>query len=197
MNRSSKNQQTLALISSLEQAYQLKSIPRSGWVQSGIPVTGVESIAAHSFGMSLLILYLRPELEKQQINIEKCLSMAIIHDLAETVVGDITPLDQISRSDKYIAEAAAFRDILKDVEVGASLQQIWDEFEAGLSAEAQVMKRMDKLDMLVQAYLYETKYAIGLDSFWEGMDDLFKDSESEPIYKYIYQNRFEIKGNSK
>jgi hypothetical protein len=49
--------------------------------------------------------------------------------------------------------------------------------------------------MLMQAYLYEKKYEMRLDSFWEDMDDLFRGSESESIYNFIKSNRFEFKGN--
>ncbi len=193
MNSAQNDSQTPVLISSLEQAYQLKSIPRSGWIQSDIPAIGVESIAAHSFGMSILILYLRPQLVEADINIERCLNMAIIHDLAEVIVGDITPLDQVSASDKYLAEAAAFQRIVQDVNGGDHLKQVWDEFEAEHTPESQLVKRMDKLDMLIQAYLYEKQYSLRLDSFWEGMNQLFKETESEPIYNYIQANRFETK----
>jgi len=189
--------QTNDLISSLKQAYRLKSIPRTGWIQSGIPALNVESIAAHSFGMSILILYLRPQLLQANINIERCLNMAIIHDLAESVVGDITPLDQISIADKYSAESAAFQDIIGGVDGGQHFKKVWDEFEAGHTPESLVVKRMDKLDMLIQAYIYEKAHTINLDSFWVGMDDFFKDTESEPIYNYIRQNRFETEGNNK
>jgi len=48
---------------------------------------------------------------------------------------------------------------------------------------------------LIQAYLYEKKYEIRLDSFWKNMDDMFQGSESESIYTYISSNRFELKGN--
>ncbi len=195
MDKSNKQKQTADLIASLEHTYQLKSVTRSGWVQAGIPVTEVESIASHSFGMALLILYLRSELLAKGINVEHALEMAVIHDIAESIAGDITPQDKISAPEKYQLEADAFQQITNKVRQGEHFQELWEEFEAGISPEAQAVKRIDKLDMLIQAYLYEKKYAINLDSFWENMDPLFKDSESELIYDYIRLNRFQRKGN--
>ncbi len=183
------------IISSLEHVYQLKSIPRSGWLQAAIPDIGVESIAGHSFGMSMLILYLRSNLLSGGVNVERVLHMALIHDMAEAIVGDITPLDRVAISEKYAAESKAFDDIVGCVGQGAYFRELWDEFESGKTLESQVVKRMDKLDMLIQAYFYEKKYGINLDSFWKDMDDLFQDSESESIYNHIRLNRSQTKGN--
>ncbi len=187
--------QTPQLISSLETVYQLKSMPRSGWIQSGVNRTEVESIAGHSFGMSILILFLRPVLQGNGINVERALNMALIHDIAESIVGDLTPNDAVSLDDKHASELEAFQQIMKHVQEGDYFQELWDDFESVGSDEAKLVKRIDKLDMLIQAYLYEKKFAIRLDSFWENMDALFKDTESESIYNYICLNRFELKGN--
>ncbi len=195
MNVSQNEKQTLELISSLEYVYQLKIIPRSGWVQSGIPRSEVESIASHSYGMSILILYLRSELLSNGINVERALSMALIHDIAEAIVGDITPKDSIADMDKHAAEADAFLQIISGIQEGDSFYALWQEFEMGQSPEAQLVKRMDKLDMLIQAYIYEKHYKMRLDSFWEGMDDLFMNSESESLYNHLQLNRYEIEGN--
>mgnify|MGYP002633066169 FL=1 len=190
-----KAQQTLDLISSLEHLYRLKSIPRTGWLQAGIHEVDVESIAAHSFGMSMLILYLRPLLQANGIYVERALNMAMIHDIAESIVGDLTPEDNVLGEEKHRAEAHAFDQIIRGVSEGEYFKELWNEFEAAKSAEAKLVKRIDKLDMLIQAYLYEKKFSIRLDSFWANMDNLFKDSESESIYGYILSNRFEPRGN--
>ncbi|NQV14647.1 HD domain-containing protein [bacterium] len=174
----------------MEFVYRLKSLPRSGWIQSGISETQVESIAGHSFGMSMLILNLRTILHENGINVERALKMALVHDVAEAIVGDLTPLDVVSDHEKHIAEKEAFGQIVGDVPEGSFLSELWDEFEAGQTAEAQIVKRMDKLDMLIQAYFYEKQNFIRLDSFWENMDELFKDTESQSIYDYIRLNRY-------
>ncbi|MBT3228889.1 MAG: HD domain-containing protein [Candidatus Marinimicrobia bacterium] len=195
MNDADKNDQTYDLISSLEHIYQLKAIPRSGWLQSGIAESGVESIAAHSYGMSILILHLRTVLLSNGVNVERALSMALVHDIAESIVGDLTPHDGVPEATKYAAEASAINQIVNGVQEGDYFLDLWEDFEAVKSPEAKVVKRIDKLDMLIQAYLYEKKYKMRLDSFWENMNEMFKGSESESIYTYIRTNRFEFKGN--
>ena len=194
MSTASHDNPTQALISSLEKVYELKSIPRTGWLQNGISELEVESIAAHSYGMSILIMYLTPTLRKNGISVERALNMALVHDIAEAIVGDLTPQDNVALDDKHAAEASAFREIVSQVEQGDYFTEIWEEFEAAETPEAKLVKRIDKLDMLIQAYLYEKKFLIRLDTFWENMDTFFKDSESETIYKYMQARRFEVKG---
>ncbi len=194
MNDTAIDVKTSHLISSLEHIYQLKTMPRSGWLQSGIDEVGVESIAAHSYGMSILILSLRSAAQAAGVNVERALNMALVHDIAESIVGDMTPHDNVSEGDKYVAEAAALEEIVKNVQQGDYFRDLWEDFESIKSPEAKFVKRIDKLDMLIQAYLYEKKYEIRLDSFWKNMDELFNGSESELIYTFIRDNRFEFKG---
>ena len=69
---------------------RLKSIERTGWLRAG--VKRGESVAAHSWGMSILAMHLcPPSLDKTKV-----LEMAIIHDLPEIIVGDLTPGDDTS-----------------------------------------------------------------------------------------------------
>ena len=74
---------------------QLKDIPRTGWVRAG--VDNPESVAAHSWGMALLALRLCPE----HLDLSKVLSMCLVHDVAEIVVGDLTPHDAIKGQEKH------------------------------------------------------------------------------------------------
>lgn len=140
-------------------------------------------------------MHLRSEIQAAGVSVERALNMALVHDIAESIVGDLTPQDNVLESVKYQAEAAAFEQIVRGVRQGDYFRDLWEDFEAVKSPEAKLVKRIDKLDMLIQAYLYEKKYEIRLDSFWKNMDDMFQGSESESIYTYISSNRFELKGN--
>jgi len=180
------------ILNSLIEVYRLKLLPRSGWLQAGISAVNVESIASHTFGMLTLLLWQRTAIIQAGLDLGKALSMAAIHDIAETRIGDITPLDGMDPLRKHKLESAAFQDLTTDVVGGTALLDLWQEFEAGQTPEAQLVKRLDKLDMLIQAYIYEQEYSIRLDSFWQDMAGLFKDTESESIFRYMLNNRKEI-----
>ena len=180
------------LVDALAQAYALKVLPRTGWLQNQIPENAVESVASHSWGMCQLFLLIEPNLAPD-IDSHKLLKMLVIHDLAESQVGDITPDDGISLARKHEQELAAIQALTAPVEHAAQLQTIWLEFEAGVSREARIAKRLDKLDMLMQAYIYEHALKRRLDTFWQSMERLFQNSECWPIFNYILLNRYKNK----
>lgn len=78
---------------------KLKTQKRTGWVREG--VSSPESIADHMYRMSMLALLSE---EDAKLDITKCVMMAVVHDLAEASVGDITPFDGISKKQKQKLE---------------------------------------------------------------------------------------------
>lgn len=95
--------------------------------------------------------------------------MSLVHDLAESIVGDITPYDGVSKEEKQKREEAAMKVIGEtlDKEMGELVLGLWREYEEGTSAEAQVVKDLDKYEMLIQAWEYENKYGEDLSEFFE------------------------------
>ena len=64
----------------------------------GIPFDKTESIADHMYRMSVMVqTVLKPS---DPINKDKCIKMALVHDMAEAITGDITPDDGISAEEK-------------------------------------------------------------------------------------------------
>ena len=127
----------------LLEAYKLKALARAGWIRAGIKTP--ESVAAHSWGLSLLISVLAPK----HLDQLKMYHMAIAHDLPEVITGDITPHDGISKIEKKKRETAAAQSFLPQ-----HILQAWQEYEQNKTPEAQFVHMLDKLDMALQAQLY-------------------------------------------
>ena len=138
------------------EALALKGLDRAGWVRAG--VNKPESVAAHSWGVSWLALSLCPS----EVNRERALELAIVHDLPEVHSGDITPHDGISRKEKTRRERAALSQLVDGHPRAAELTALWEEYEAGESPEARFVKACDKLDMALQAQWIEGQQT-GLD----------------------------------
>ena len=132
-----------------QQYYHLKSLPRSGWLRKGIDP--VESVAAHSWGLALLCMEFAPRVEPP-LNVKKTLQLALAHDLPEVIVGDITPHDGISVQEKHCREQAAAQSILTP-----QTYTLWREYDQNSSREAKFVHCMDKIDMALQATMYETQ----------------------------------------
>ena len=128
----------------LLQAYHLKHLSRAGWCRVGIHVP--ESVASHSWGVALLVLLLSPP----HLNRERMLELALVHDLPEVIVGDITPHDNITKKEKQRRETQAATTLLPP-----HLFAIWKEYEEHQTEESIFVHMLDKLDMALQAVAYE------------------------------------------
>jgi len=78
------------------QIAELKKLPRSGW-KIKLGLKNSESVAEHSYMMSVMSMVLS---DMKSLNSEKVLKMAILHDWAESKIGDFMP-DQIEYDKKY------------------------------------------------------------------------------------------------
>ena len=72
-------------------AANLKKIKRQGWIDK-LSINNPESVADHTFSMAIMGMVLS---DIEQCNSEKILKMILLHDLAESIIGDFTP-EQIS-----------------------------------------------------------------------------------------------------
>jgi putative hydrolase of HD superfamily len=104
--------------------------------------------------------------------------MALIHDMAESLVGDITPVDGVPKAEKSRREAATMDflcgGLLGGVSggiggdagagadaaaaaggAGAAIRAIWQEYEEGVTLEARFVHDVDKMELLLQMLEYE------------------------------------------
>jgi putative hydrolase of HD superfamily len=156
------------MLDSLLTANNLKSIPRAGWVMRG--VSEPESVAEHSYGVVLIALALA-NMSDELLDQRKVLTMAVLHDLAECLVGDMPVPAQrfFAPGAKHAAEEAAAADLILTLPGGASLLALWREYEARASREALLVRDADRLDTLLQAYVYERRTGNReLAEFWAG-----------------------------
>ena len=158
-----------ALLRFFHLAGRLKDTPRAGWALRGISLP--ESVAEHSHRTALLALVLAPRAEPP-LDVARCVALALVHDLAEAIVGDITPYDNVSAEEKHGREEAAMRE-LAVLAGDDSLAVLWREYAAAESPEARFVKELDKLETVLQAAEYERQgdAAPGaLDEFWANAD---------------------------
>jgi putative hydrolase of HD superfamily len=150
----------------LFRANQLKRVPRAGWVMRGL--VDAESVSDHAFGTAFAALVLA-HLMDQAIDVAKLLTIALLHDLPEAVLGDIpSPASAYFPSNaKRTAEAEVLTALLKELPHFERWERWWDEYEERSSVEGRLVRDADRLDMLIQAYVYEqTSGNRWLEEFW-------------------------------
>jgi len=149
----------------------LKRLDRTGWTLRGL-ANGTESVAAHSFGVSVTAMLLADEVISRglQLDTERLLRMALLHDWAETRVGDMprTASHYFGAEARKAAERKAFADVVATLGPPyADYEKLYEEYEQRESLEARIVKAADVIDLLIQAYALERAGAKGLDEFWE------------------------------
>src|SRR5687768_11301683 len=88
-------------------AIALKSVKRAGWVAKA-GISDAESVADHSFSMCAIGMALA---DAMKLDAEKVIKMIVLHDLAESAVGDYMP-GQVAIKEKVAAEERAMTKIL-------------------------------------------------------------------------------------
>ena len=133
-------------------AANLKNIQRQGWIDK-LSLETPESVADHSYSMAIIGMVIS---DLENYNSEKILKMVLLHDLAESKIGDYTP-DQISKEQKKELENKAFFEIVGILPriVRAQYLKIWEEYQEHISDESKIVHQIDRLEMVLQAKLYE------------------------------------------
>lgn len=189
-----------ALLDLLTTISRLKHTKRTGWIDRGADPAITESVADHIFmtAMTAWILALdRPELDADRV-----LKLAMVHDIAESLAGDIPPYDRAAipddvdgkraffsvrhsrspddRAAKQAAEASAFARLSGQMSPGAfaELSSLWHEYEAGETPEARFTKEVDTFD----AYLASRQLArLAPDLPLGGFSDMADKELADPV----------------
>jgi putative hydrolase of HD superfamily len=147
---------------------KLKTTPRTGWITHG-KIDNPESVADHTMRLSVIALLAGDELE---INKDKLVKMAILHDLAESITGDI--VNEIGskkliavKEEKHKLEEEAMKFLFKDFKNKEELLRLWEEIESRKTKEADILDQLDKFEMVLQAFEYEQQYDKNLEVFWQ------------------------------
>jgi putative hydrolase of HD superfamily len=184
----------MGLIEFFHEIGSLKDLKRTGWLMR--KVSNPESVADHSFRTAIFALILAPRFK---LNEEKCLKMALLHDIAEARIGDIPGRekeeDQLMR-DKYkkAMEKRAMQQLLAEIddeEQADQLLTLWLELEEGVSPEAKFVKELDKLELAFQTFEYENagRHELTLDEFYDYCNRYLHDPELKKIFEKIKGKR--------
>ncbi|XP_072499322.1 5'-deoxynucleotidase HDDC2 [Notamacropus eugenii] len=140
-----------SLLQFLRLVGQLKRVPRTGWVYRNVEKP--ESVSDHMYRMAIMAFVT----EDKHLNKDRCVRLALVHDMAECIVGDIAPADNIPKEEKHRREKEAMKRLtqLLSEDVRKEIYNLWEEYENQSSAEAKFVKQLDQCEMILQAFEYE------------------------------------------
>ena len=140
---------------------KLKDVIRTGWIDWKVNRERVESIAEHIFGVQMLAIAMKSEYQ-YDIDIMKVIYMLAIHELGETIIGDLTQF-QISKEEKEKMEHEAVHNILSSLIDGEQIESLFLEFDSHSTPEAMFAYQCDKLECDIQSKLYDQEGCVDLE----------------------------------
>lgn len=175
---------------------QLKVAKRTGWVHHN--VKNVESVSDHMYRMGMMTMLL----DNKQLNTSHCMKLALVHDLAECIVGDITPYCGISPEEKHQKEKDAMLHLIGLIHnetMSNEIMSLWEEYNKRETPEAKAVKDFDRFEMILQAYEYEkAENRVGdLERFFTGVEGKFEHPEVKTWVKELYDRRSQSKEETK
>jgi len=135
----------------LVEAGKLKRLLRTGWVKAGVPHP--ESVADHSYRTALIAMLFA---DLGGLDGGKMIRMALLHDLAEAEVGDLTPTQKEANPIWKLNEKKAVEHLTGFLppDLAMRYESIIEEYNKDASEEAHLVHSADKLEMLLQAVEY-------------------------------------------
>uniref|UniRef100_A0A4W5RDM1 5'-deoxynucleotidase HDDC2 n=1 Tax=Hucho hucho TaxID=62062 RepID=A0A4W5RDM1_9TELE len=113
---------------------QFLCVPWMGWVYRNVKQP--ESVFDHMYRMSMMAL----TITDHKVNKERCRKLALVHDMAECIVGDIVP----------VVEKQHIQEGLRK-----EIYEPWEEYESQSSTEAKLVKEFDLLKRILPAHEYK------------------------------------------
>jgi len=170
------NSEILSTLEFLKVVGKCKNLKRTGWVRKGVDEP--ETVASHMYRMAVMGMLLP---QSADIDKSRVIKMALVHDMAEAIVGDITPHCGVSQTDKYTLEKQALlkmTDHISNRDIAEEIISLWQEYEDASTDVAKMVKDFDKFDMVLQAYEYENNQSHigggGLNEFFTSTEGIMK-----------------------
>ena len=131
-----------------------KELPRQGFIALGFKRNEADSVAAHSFTTALLAYFLAKQLKKEGVKVDpdKVLKMGLVHDIGETIVGDVgTFVKGMAKGVFKDIEKEGVKALVQGLDSEEEITELVEEYNKRESIEARIVKASDNLDALAQA----------------------------------------------
>jgi putative hydrolase of HD superfamily len=181
-------------LSFLSEIGKLKDIERTGW--KIYKVKNPESVADHSHRTAIMAMLYSKSLGLDE---DKCVKMAIVHDLEEVYTGDIaTRADEknqtVNNVKKEKIEENAFNRLMKLLDDKKEITELWQEYHECKTPEAKWVNDLDKIEMVLQALDYKKgkRTKEDLEEFFQTSGPRIKTKKGKELWNKIRKGYLEL-----
>ncbi len=127
----------------------LTSLARTGWMLRGVPHSLAENVAEHLFASALIAYEIAVEASKKglPVNPEKAAVIALVHDLAEALIGDISKRAELTGKEEV--EERAYNNL----QVSKEMKALYMEYKEQ-TLEGSIAKIADNIATYWKAKRY-------------------------------------------
>ena len=168
---------------------KLDKLPRTGYVTRGLAKDRAETVGQHVREMKEVAH------EITGFPLDHLDMLIDVHDMAEAIVGDFTPMDDISSEEKHRLEDIAIQVIFEGDE---AMIAAWREYAEGSTMQARMAKDIDKLQMWDKAEIYKAAHPELTQDGRSNFQDLIDSVVDRPLNSFgsintviLYQKRKE------
>ena len=144
--------------------FRLKDKNRTGWDKEhwNIKSYRIERVAEHIVSTILLAIAMESEMNYNEkidsdrnVDLDRVIKMLSIHEIGETIIGDITPFDGITPKQKQELEYKAVNNVIGNLKNKTELLELYSEFESHISNESFLSYYCDKVEADLQSKYYQ------------------------------------------
>lgn len=139
---------------------KLKDVIRTGWQTWHVKRERLESVAEHVYGVQMLAMLMHSEYQ-YDIDIMKVIFMLAVHELEETVIGDLTQFEITDKGKAKIGHEAVC-NLLDGLLNKDKIMNLVLEFDERKTSEAKFAYYCDKLECDIQSKLYDEEGCVDL-----------------------------------
>jgi len=134
-----------------ERVMGVKTLARTGWMLRGIHPQVAETVASHTFETAFITMLIVDEVRKAGLKLDglKALEIALLHDIPESVEGDIVKWSKDRLEEVVKLEESALKEL--GLEIYSWIVEELDELS---TPEAVIVKIADNLATALQAARY-------------------------------------------
>jgi 5'-deoxynucleotidase YfbR-like HD superfamily hydrolase/nucleoside phosphorylase len=190
---------SLSVQTVLEIPLQLKTRLRTGWLNRGLRgKDGLrsESVMDHTMGAVNIAFLILPDTLQDVPHYSKSrvLEMLMFHDLGEVRTGDITP-DRMTEAKKseqrlFIQQFSTLCHFV-GLEGGERVATLVEEFESDRGLNAKIARDIDRLELLLQLFIYK-KSKLDMLGLSDLLEDVLNSLESDLVQDFIQKKLLEI-----